>query len=188
MNYKNIHDSIINRAKERELSGYLEKHHIIPKCLGGNNDKSNLVKLTPKEHYLIHKILIRIYPEEYKLAYALFQMCLKSKNTSERMTCSAKQYEEAKLLMSKATKERLKQNNPWKGKKHSKESIEKQKISAKNRVIENEEERRDKISNTLKGKKKSKDHIKNISESKKGSKNPMFGKKWKLIDGKRFYY
>jgi len=54
MNYKRIHDQIIERAKSRILEGYKERHHIIPKCMGGNNEKDNLVYLTAREHFIIH--------------------------------------------------------------------------------------------------------------------------------------
>ena len=50
MDYKNIHDNIINRAKKRKLVGYSENHHIIPKCMGGTNDKENLAIFTTKTH------------------------------------------------------------------------------------------------------------------------------------------
>jgi len=40
VNYQNIHDAIIERAKTRTLEGYGEKHHIIPKSMGGSNAKS----------------------------------------------------------------------------------------------------------------------------------------------------
>ncbi len=36
---------------------YYEKHHIIPKSLGGSNDESNLVLLIPEEHYECHYLL-----------------------------------------------------------------------------------------------------------------------------------
>ena len=52
MNYQKIYNQIIERAKNRQLEGYKEKHHIIPRCLNGNNDKENLVKLTAREHFL----------------------------------------------------------------------------------------------------------------------------------------
>ena len=52
MNYQRIYDQIINRAKERTLEGYKEKHHIIPKCMGGSNEKQNLIELTAKEHFI----------------------------------------------------------------------------------------------------------------------------------------
>ena len=54
MNYQKIHDAIIERAKTRKLEGYKERHHIIPRCLGGTDDNENLVDLTAREHFIIH--------------------------------------------------------------------------------------------------------------------------------------
>lgn len=63
MNYQKLHDSIIIRAQSRTLPSdiYIEKHHIIPKSMGGSNSKDNLVKLTAREHYIIHWLLYKIY-------------------------------------------------------------------------------------------------------------------------------
>lgn len=76
MNYQNIYDSLIKRAKTRSLVGYSETHHIIPKCLGGKDNKENLVELTPEEHYLAHQLLVKIHPKNYKLAFAANAMCI----------------------------------------------------------------------------------------------------------------
>ena len=189
MNYKKIHDSIIERAKNREINCYVEKHHIVPKCLGGENNKENIVKLRAKEHFIIHRLLIRMYPDEYRLVYALFSMCMRGKYNLGRILPSAKIYEQVKTQMSEATKKRLKEQNPWKGKKHSEESKRKQREAALVRKItkENELKRREGISKSNK-KPKSAEHIKHISEAKLGNKNPMFGKKYKIIDGKRIFY
>ena len=54
MNYEKIYNQIIERAKNRVLEGYGEKHHIIPKCMGGKNNLDNLVNLTAREHFLSH--------------------------------------------------------------------------------------------------------------------------------------
>lgn len=51
--------SIINKAIGRELSCYTEKHHIIPKSLGGDNNQQNLVSLTPREHFVCHLLLTK---------------------------------------------------------------------------------------------------------------------------------
>ena len=67
MNYQKIHDQIINLAKIRVISIITEKHHIIPKCMGGTNDVANIVKLTPKEHFIIHKLLCEIYNQFNKI-------------------------------------------------------------------------------------------------------------------------
>ena len=36
---------------------YKERHHILPKCMGGNDDESNLIDLYAREHYEAHKLL-----------------------------------------------------------------------------------------------------------------------------------
>jgi hypothetical protein len=74
MNYKKIYDSLINRGKNRIMFEYGEKHHIIPRCLGGSNDKSNLVKLTAEEHYVAHQLLVKIYPNNPSLVKAASMM------------------------------------------------------------------------------------------------------------------
>lgn len=74
MNYKKIYDSLIDRGKNRELIGYGEKHHIVPRCLGGSNDKTNLVKLTAEEHYVAHQLLVKIYPNNHLLVKAASMM------------------------------------------------------------------------------------------------------------------
>lgn len=75
MNYKRIYDRIIERAKERVPEGYVERHHIIPRCMGGSDEKDNLVALTPEEHFLCHVLLVKIYPEHSGLIYAVNMMC-----------------------------------------------------------------------------------------------------------------
>ncbi len=74
MNYKNIYENIINRAKDRLLDCYVESHHIIPRCIGGDNSASNLVNLTAEEHYVAHQLLVKIYPQEYGLIKAAVMM------------------------------------------------------------------------------------------------------------------
>lgn len=70
MNYQKIYNNIINRAKMRTLEGYRETHHIIPRCLGGNDSPSNLVDLTPEEHYICHLLLVKINPGHIGLVRA----------------------------------------------------------------------------------------------------------------------
>ena len=52
----------MERSQNRVIEGYVEKHHIIPRCLGGTNDVSNIAVLTPEEHFLAHQLLVKIYP------------------------------------------------------------------------------------------------------------------------------
>lgn len=95
MDYKKIYDSIINRRKYANIEGYSEIHHIIPRCLGGDDTKNNLVELTAREHYLCHKLLTKIIPkntiEYYKVCYAYIMMMVSSKN-QKRYIKNSKEY------------------------------------------------------------------------------------------------
>jgi hypothetical protein len=165
MEYLKIYNRIVERATNRDVLGYVEKHHIIPKCLGGDNKKSNIVLLTAKEHYICHKLLCEIYPNESKLKYAFWRMCNVANNKYQERNykVSAKVYSRIKgeisLITSKRTKnysvemrkligekvskklkgrpsgkkgiskpehsEWMKENNPFRGKTHSEEHIQK---------------------------------------------------------------
>ena len=63
MNYRNIYSILINKALTRQLSEqftpgqFYERHHILPKSMGGKDTEGNLVWLTVREHYLSHLIL-----------------------------------------------------------------------------------------------------------------------------------
>jgi len=83
MDYQIIYNQLIERAQNRTLEGYKEKHHILPKCLGGNNNKENLVELTAREHFLCHMLLCEIYPKENKLKHALFLMSIGKQKVKE---------------------------------------------------------------------------------------------------------
>lgn len=62
MNYKRIYDELIVKAKTREtVDGYKERHHIIPRSVGGLDDAKNLVNLTAREHFIAHNCLARIH-------------------------------------------------------------------------------------------------------------------------------
>lgn len=79
MNYQKIYDKIIENAriKEKNLeSGYYEYHHIIPLCIGGTDNIDNLVKLTLREHYICHKLLTKIYPENKKIIHAFWMITI----------------------------------------------------------------------------------------------------------------
>lgn len=76
MNYELHYKKLIYKAQSRSIlkSEYKEIHHIIPKCLGGSNDKSNLVVLFPEEHLIAHLLLSKIYPDNNKLIHAAHMM------------------------------------------------------------------------------------------------------------------
>ena len=52
--YENWYNAITTKAKLRTIDGYKERHHIIPRSLGGPDTKENLVDLTAREHFICH--------------------------------------------------------------------------------------------------------------------------------------
>jgi hypothetical protein len=74
MNYRKIYENLIDRAKTRNLKEYTESHHIIPRCLGGSDNISNLVDLTPEEHYVAHQLLVKLHPQNHALVKAAIMM------------------------------------------------------------------------------------------------------------------
>lgn len=116
MDYQKIYNQLIERAQNRTLEGYKEKHHILPKCLGGNNDKENLVELTAREHFLCHMLLCEIYLKENKLKHALFLMSIgKQKIKEKHYVVGSRVYERLKTEYSQFLT----------GKKHSQETKDK---------------------------------------------------------------
>lgn len=107
MNYEKIYYNIINKALRKEISGqryknknnYFESHHIKPRSLGGSDNKNNLVLLTPKEHYLCHWLLVKIYDkntiERKKMLKAWFMMS--AIGDTGRQTISMHDYEKYKI-------------------------------------------------------------------------------------------
>lgn len=74
MDYVKHYHLLVAKAKGRVLEGYVEVHHVIPRCMGGTDDKENLVQFTPEEHYVAHQLLHKIYPKERGLAFAVVAM------------------------------------------------------------------------------------------------------------------
>lgn len=83
--------SIVNRALSENRSkkyGYLERHHIIPKSMGGENRVSNYVLLTEKEHYVAHRLLLKMVfqSDHIKKMKSALVMMVNSKKKSRRFS------------------------------------------------------------------------------------------------------
>ncbi len=78
MNYNILYSKFIEsrpiRVKRRNND--TEKHHIIPKSIGGTDSKDNLIVLTPREHFIAHRLLHKLSTgiAKSKMAYALVGM------------------------------------------------------------------------------------------------------------------
>lgn len=80
MNYQSHYDRLIARARERVLVGYRERHHIVPRCIGGNDEPENIVALTAEEHFCAHMLLVKIHPGAEKIVNAAYFMSFLSRN------------------------------------------------------------------------------------------------------------
>lgn len=171
MNYKRIYDEIVDNAKirglnKKKLNYYTECHHIIPKCLGGTNDKDNLVLLTAKEHFVCHHLLFKT--GNFNLIHAF--MCMNNvKNFQHKRIQSiltANQYANLRCAYMKVMSEKLK------GRIVTIETREKLRIANLGKIIS--EETRKKLSESHKGLrtclgiKASEETRKKLSESHKG--------------------
>jgi hypothetical protein len=194
MNHQKIYDAIIEKARKENRKKvkklcidyiYFENHHIIPRCLGGNDSKNNQILLTAKEHFVCHKLLTYIYKGNRKLVSALHRMIF-SRRYGEII--SGRDYEYVRTLLAllsnknfyeywiekfgkeeadkklKEFKNRNKdrnvgEKNPMFGKKQTPKSIERNKNSQPYNSTNFPQWLKDKL-----------------SEKSKGKNNAMFGK------------
>ena len=158
--YTNWYFAIIAKASLQVNDGnFREKHHIIPKSLGGTNEAVNLVKLTPKAHYICHLLLTKMVegPSRHKMWYAHYMMM----RGTNRYRPSARMYDLAKRNLSLANKERP---GPNLGKTMSEEQKAKLSASLKGKnTTPKSEEHKQKLR-----KPKSEEHKRKLSESRKG--------------------
>lgn len=108
--YTKWYYAIISRslARKPNINAYYEKHHIIPKCLNGTDDISNLVKLTAREHYICHMLLTKM-TDQAGVKYAFHNMChCKNPNQQRIYKINSKIYDYAKRLNSELAKQRMK--------------------------------------------------------------------------------
>jgi hypothetical protein len=87
----------------KTYEGIVEEHHIVPKSLGGTNDSINLVKLSPKAHFICHWLLTKMVTSkshQKKMIYAFnFMLCKPKDLIDTRYYPCARVYDISKKLM-----------------------------------------------------------------------------------------
>lgn len=125
MNYSKHYNILIERSRNRILEGYVEKHHIVPKCLGGPDDTTNIAILTPEEHFLAHQLLVKMHPGNRDLIYATQLMTVHHTNSRINNKLFGWLRKQCALAMSAQTKQWIKENGHPRGmagKTHTQES------------------------------------------------------------------
>lgn len=100
MNYQNIYESLIAKRQKNPATGYTERHHILPKSLGGSDDPSNLVVLTGREHWVAHLLLYKIHRNSQML-FACNMMAMKCEERGIAYIKSSRLYEAIRIEHSK---------------------------------------------------------------------------------------
>jgi len=169
-----------SRQQMNRNNEILEKHHILPRSLGGTNNPTNLVLLTPREHFIAHLLLTKLYTgkDRAKMIYAFSMMC--QCNPSQKRQINSRYFSLYKKMASKYC---IGENHPSFGRKQSNEM---RKLLSEGRKGENNpmygkdpwnkglsmppysEERRNKISEANKGKILSDETKLKIGQSNKG--------------------
>jgi hypothetical protein len=61
MDYSKIYKDFIEDRKTKMIQvDYFEKHHILPRAMGGNDAPENIVKLSAEDHFFAHILLSKI--------------------------------------------------------------------------------------------------------------------------------
>ena len=212
-----------NEKYEKKVVSNRNLHHKFPRSFSKmlnepvDNDKDNLISLSLSDHFLIHYYYYLLARKGFRqrMATAFTFMAKKGLKfmTPDTAEAMAKDYDEARTIanqhigdahrgttLTDEHKQKISENNPWKGKHLSTETRQKLSEAIKGHTVSDEtrekiatsekgkiisEETRRKLSEVMKGKNLGKtlsdEARKKMSESKKG-------KHWKLVDGKRVYY
>ncbi len=159
--YSKWYFNLIESRREMVRNCFVERHHIVPRCLGGKNDSTNLVGLTPREHYICHRLLLEMVDDskqKRKMAYALMAMGMLNSKEKGLQRISSRQYETIRNICKEYYTGK---NNPFYGKGHfgkdNPMSLPKNYKRFLNAV-------------------RSKEHRKKMSEIVSGENNPFFGK------------
>jgi len=140
MNYLSIYNSIIKNAKRQGRKKtkpsnpnhiYYEKHHIIPRCIMKDRNREylmdqkwNLVLLTAREHFICHRLLVKITKDTkyyYKMIYALNRMINKGPD-GRIVNILSGTYSKCKNLHSLIVSDRMSKHHHMKGNHHSEDT------------------------------------------------------------------
>lgn len=150
------YNDLIN-TRSNSTPQVFETHHIIPKSIGGNNDDDNLIRLTPREHFIAHFLLMKHFrkvgtkDQSIKMTSAFHYMSLQNTSSAQGVRVNSLSYQAAKKTHASMMSD-----------------------IHKGKVVSDETKKR--MSESTKGQKHSEKTRKLLSELNKGEKHPMYGK------------
>ena len=152
------YDKFIESRKYRTIpeGTYTEKHHRLPKCMGGSDEEGNLIILTAREHYIAHKMLFRENKYDTSLTTA-FHMMTNAQKGGRKYNVTSRDYSSAKEAFIKMRT----------GYHHTEEAKRKMSESSKGVCVGER--------NGMYGKHHTEESRLKMSENSKGEKNGMYG-------------
>ena len=163
--YTKWYNQIIYHRTANRAGGYTERHHIIPKSMGGTNHSDNLVALTAREHFVCHWLLTKmtIGQDRTKMLRAFNAFKMASRKNPRKLT--ARQYSIARNTVVPYSPRVV---DPETGRKISKA------LTGKTQTAEANAKR----SASLAGRTFSDDHLQKLSVALKGRASPTKGMKF----------
>lgn len=128
--YTKTYFRLMNHAMLRhQPDGYVERHHVIPRSLGGSDEPENVVVLTAREHYIAHLLLTKMTTgiDKRKMSFALLCFNRRNPNHPGRTLPKSKLYAYSRKLLSETSVDpetAAKISRANKGKRRSPEHIE----------------------------------------------------------------
>ena len=95
------------RISYTDYGEYGEHHHIKPRSLGGTDENENIVKLTAREHFICHWLLVKIYKKgsiERKKMLCAFWKMKQSPTKSQKRYLNSRAYEKLRIEFSNTMK------------------------------------------------------------------------------------
>lgn len=114
MDYQKLYDELIAIRRINKPSGYVERHHILMRSLGGSDDDTNLVALTGREHWIAHLLLHKIHRRS-ETAHACNMMSMRCEERGIPYVKNSRMYESIRKECAKLTSVRMKSNQTGKG-------------------------------------------------------------------------
>ena len=102
MDYKKIYNSLIKFRQEHIPKGYVERHHIVMRSMGGSDDSTNLVALTGREHWIAHLLLHKIHCNS-QTVHACHMMAMRCEERGIPYVRNSRMYEKIRRECAKIT-------------------------------------------------------------------------------------
>jgi hypothetical protein len=98
--YTSMYWNLIERARGRVLTDYMEEHHVIPTSLGGSDLAENKVRLTAREHYVCHRLLTKMTSgvDKQKMTQAAWTM---ARTRRKKVKINSRTYEQLRIECSR---------------------------------------------------------------------------------------